>query len=104
MKREPANVNRFLFRASEPNNPNRISDIELVDNIHGEIARLDAIENLLANSEGEEIPDGLAEIIRDSRERIKAVIDLWHEQRNGRSRSKPTARRKKRPPARKERR
>lgn len=69
---------RFLFRATGGRGTGPVTDVELADNLIGELERLHAIEELLARSpENEDVPPGLADLLRDIRERARALLDLW---------------------------
>jgi len=76
---ERPDLRSFLFSSAGKPEPGPISPMDLIDNLGCELAKLHAVEELISWAVGEEIPDGLAELIRGIRERALMQLQLWHE-------------------------
>jgi hypothetical protein len=76
MKKEN-DYRRFLFRSSEPQGRDKLTALDVIDNMRGELERLHAVAELLFLSEPETIPPGTSELLRDIWERASKLLDLW---------------------------
>jgi hypothetical protein len=76
-QREPPSYARFLFRHSIPDDPEAIDELDLIDNLQGELDRLHAIAELLEHAEAEHIPPGTSQLLRDIWDRAHTILTLW---------------------------
>ncbi len=68
---------RFLFRATGPFKGGPLGDIDLIDNLRGELDRLHAMAELLDYAQANPVPPGASELLRDVWERASWLLDLW---------------------------
>jgi len=80
-QREPPYYARFLFRESVPDNTQAFDELDLIDNLRGELDRLHAMAELLQAAECEPIPPGTSQLLRDIWDRATTILTLWSETR-----------------------
>jgi hypothetical protein len=83
MKKEK-DYGRFLFRATGPRDGERITSLDIVDNLRGELDRLHAMMELLDYAQANPVPPGTSELLRDIWERASWLLDLWPGLKEGR--------------------